>query len=458
MSTKMTTTERRSISYLSLIMALRMIGLFMVLPVFSLYAYHLTGATPTLVGIAMGIYGLSQALFQIPFGSLSDRFGRKPIILFGLSIFILGSLLSGFAHSIVLMTVGRALQGAGAVGSSILALMADLTREDQRTKAMAIAGMTIGFSFSAAILLGPFLTQWMNVNHLFFVAAFLGMIGISLLYTSVPTPAISRWHRDTQPEWRAFLHLLTNKELIKLNCGIFILHALFTASFVALPLDLSHYAALPSNKQWYLYLPALISALFFSLLCIGLAERRQQIKPYFLGGIGALCVAELLFWQISDNLFLLAGGLCLFFSGFSLLEAFLPSLISRAAPATRKGSALGIYSSAQFLGIFIGGTLGGWLYGRYNLSGVYLFCIALAFFWLALAFFMQPPRFLVTQMLKVFPHQQPHWESVLAKLQIIPGMVEITFIAEDGIAYLKMERATTKHPDFIQLKEQLQSE
>lgn len=455
-SGKTISTERRAIISLSSIMGLRMIGLFMVLPVFSLYAQQLTHATPTLIGLAMGIYGLSQALFQIPFGALSDRFGRKPIILFGLIIFIIGSVIAGMAHSIIPMIIGRALQGVGAVGSTILAMMADLTREESRTKSMAIAGMTIGFSFSLAMLLGPALTEWTNVSGLFFLAAGLGIIAIIILYLVVPTPSIVRWHRDAEPELHSFIKLLVAPELAKLNIGIFILHAIFTASFVVIPISLINYAGLTAHNQWHLYLPTLFVAFVLTLILIGISERKQQIKPYFLTGISILIIAETFLWLAPIHNTFIVLGICAFFTGFSLLEAFLPSLISRTAPADRKGSALGIYSCSQFLGIFVGGVFGGWLYGKFSFSGVYLFCIALAFIWLIFAFLMQPPRYLVTRLWRI-SHSQ-NWNDIATQLHLIPGMLEATYIAEDGMAYLKMERETIKHPDFIRLREQLQSE
>jgi MFS family permease len=454
----MTNIERRAIISLSSVMGLRMIGLFMVLPLFTLYARTLQGATPALIGLAMGVYGLSQALLQIPFGALSDRFGRKPMILIGLLIFALGSLLAGMAHSITLMIIARALQGAGAVGSTILAMMADLTREEQRTKSMAIAGMTLGFSFMMAMLIGPLLTTWLSVSGIFYLAVLLGLFAITLLYTVVPTPEVTRWHRDTEPEFSAFRKLLVMPELAKLNSGIFILHAVFTASFVVIPISLQRYAGLSASLQWRLYVPSLLIAFVISLFCIGMAERKQQVKPYFIGGILTLALAEAVLWAAPVNTLFASLGLCLFFSGFSLLEAFLPSLISRAAPVARKGSALGIYSSSQFFGIFVGGALGGWLYGQLGLTGVYLFCLALVFFWLAIALIMQPPRYLVNQMLRLSVSQQRDWRNIAAKLQLIPGIVDVIFIAEDGMAYLKMERAAANHPDFIRLKEQLQSE
>lgn len=454
-SEKMTLLERRTIFSLSSIMSLRMIGLFMVLPIFALYAQQLIGSTPTLIGLAMGIYGLAQAIFQIPFGVLSDHFGRKPIILSGLILFILGSLLAGYAHSISLMLIGRTLQGMGAIGSTILALMADLTREEQRTKAMAISGISIGFSFSIAMFIGPLLTKWISVNELFFLAAFFGLIALSILYFFVPTPRHSSWHRDTEPEFTAFFKLLLDPALAKLNIGILILHATFTACFVVIPIRL-HAMGFLNNQQWHLYLPILIGAFFVSIICIGMAERKRQLKPYFIAGIILLLASFICLWQATTSS-MMAMGLFLFFSGFTLLEAFLPSLISRTAPASRKGSALGIYSCAQFFGIFLGGIMGGWLYGKFHFAGTYLFCMILMFFWLVLALLMQPPRYLATQMWRIPSAWQNHWDKLSHRLQMIPGIVEVTFIADDGIAYLKMEREAAKHPDLLYLKEQLQS-
>lgn len=452
---KMTSTEKRAIISLSSIMSLRMIGLFMVLPVFALYARQLHGATPTLIGMAMGIYGLAQAILQIPFGMLSDRYGRKPVIFFGLIIFMAGSIIAGMAHSIIGMIIGRSLQGAGAVGSTILALMADLTREEQRTKAMAISGISIGFSFSLAMLIGPLLTRWMPVPDLFLAASGFGLLSLFILWQSVPTPVISTWHRDTEPELKSFLKLLVSPDLAKLNIGILILHAIFTASFIVIPIGLYNFAGLASSRQWEVYLPTLLAAFVITMLIIGMAERKQKVKPYFAGAIFTLGLSEIVLWLAPDSLLFSAIALCLFFAGFSILEAFLPSLISRTAPVARKGSAMGIYSCSQFSGIFLGGVLGGWLYGKFGFSGVYLFCVILSLFWLVLALLMQSPRYLVTRMLKVSPSKQAEWDNIAAKLHIIPGMVEITFIAEDGIAYLKMERATAKTPDFLHLQEHI---
>ncbi len=392
-SEKMTPQERRAASSLAAIMSLRMLGLFMILPVFSLYAHELSDATPFLIGIAMGVYGLTQGLFQIPFGMLSDHWGRKRIITLGLIIFMIGSMTAACSHSIYSMILARALQGAGAVGSTIIALIADLTRENQRTKAMAINGITIGISFSLAMILGPVFAAWLEVSGIFWLAAGLSVIGILVLFIGVPNPQHSSFHSDAEPEPAQFLKILLKPQLALLNSGVFLLHAIFTASFVIIPISLNNNADLASQQQWILYVPALLLAFGATLVMIMTAEKKHQVKQYFIASIAILAVAEAILALWPHSVLLSALGLFFFFTGFSLLEAFLPSWVSRAAPKSRKGTALGIYSSSQFLGIFVGGTLGGWLFGAFGLLDVYLFCIALALIWLLLAFGMKHPPY-----------------------------------------------------------------
>lgn len=386
----MNSTERRSAFALASIMSLRMLGLFMVLPLFSLYAHQLIGATPLLIGLAMGVYGLTQAIFQIPFGVWSDHVGRKKIITLGLVIFIIGSVISACSTTIWGMILGRALQGVGAVGSTIMALLADLTRETERTKAMAIVGMTIGMSFSLAMLMGPLLNPWLHVNGIFWCAAFLGLLAI-LILSRVPHPKKTEWHADTEPEWHSFSTVLKHIELMRLNISIFLLHAIFTASFIIIPISLMH-TGLSANHQWMVYLPSLLLAFLCSIPLIIVAEKKHRLKQFFCGAILLMGLSELLFWLFAKHLSIAALGLFLFFTGFSVLEAFLPSLVSKTAPRARKGTALGIYSCSQFLGIFVGGSLGGWLYGLFGLTNVYLFCTLLTLLWATLAFRMKNPQ------------------------------------------------------------------
>ncbi len=374
-------------------MCLRMLGLFMVLPIFSLYVRELSGATPLLIGLAMGIYGLTQAIFQIPLGAWSDHIGRKKVITLGLIIFALGSVICASTTTAWGMIIGRAIQGTGAVGSTLIALLADLTRESQRTKAMAIIGMTIGMSFSLAMLIGPLLNPWLHVNGMFWLAAGMSLLGILILYTTVPQPAKTTWHAETEPDQHAFLAVLTQPDLARLNSGIFLLHAIFTASFVIIPISLQNLAGISANHQWTLFLPTLFIAFILCIPCVVLAEKKHQLKLFFLGAISILGIAELVLRACAHSVWLSALGLLLFFTAFSVLEAFLPSLVSKTAPSARKGTALGIYSCAQFLGIFVGGAGGGWLYGAFGLVDVYLFCAALAIVWLAIAFKMKNPHY-----------------------------------------------------------------
>lgn len=388
---KMTKNERKAVFALSGIMALRMLGLFMVLPLFALYAHQLMGATPMLIGLAMGVYGLTQALLQIPFGMLSDHIGRKPIIALGLILFTLGSVVAALADSINWMILGRALQGMGAIGSTIIAMIADLTRENQRTKAMAINGITIGFSFSVAMIAGPLFANLLGVNGIFWLAGAFSLLALGLLFIRVPTPIKTTWHADAEPDIHQFSTLLKHKELLRLNAGIFLLHIIFTASFIILPISLQNFAGLSGHQQWALYLPTLLLAFFITLPLIMLAERKKLLKEFFLSGIALLGCSEFLLWYFAHNLLLSAVSLLLFFIAFSLLEAFLPSLVSRTAPPSRKGTALGLYSCAQFIGIFVGGLLGGWAYGTLGLLYVYLLCFGLAILWWVIAFGMKKP-------------------------------------------------------------------
>ncbi|MES2219250.1 MAG: MFS transporter [Pseudomonadota bacterium] len=393
---KMTPSELSAVSALSAIMSLRLIGLFMVLPVFAPYANNLMFATPTMVGLAMGIYGLTQCLLQIPFGMLSDRIGRKPVIAAGLIIFIIGSIIAAFAHSIYFMILGRALQGAGAVGSAIIAALADFTRVEQRTKAMAINGIMIGFSFMLAMVLGPALASVFHIQGIFWLAAGFSMTGIILLFTLIPAAPKAVWHADTEAAPNQFLTLLKDPLLARLYIGVFLLHAMFTASFCAIPEALQNHLSLPENKQWQIYVPALALAFIATLLLIMVSEKKRLVKRFFMLAIVLLGLSESILLLGMDSKQLSLLGLCGFFTGFSVLEAFLPSYVSRAAPRARKGTALGIYSCAQFLGIFVGGMLGGFSFSVFGIADVYLFCAALALLWLAIAFHMKDPQYSTT--------------------------------------------------------------
>lgn len=433
-------SEYRVVSISAVIMALRMLGLFMIFPVFSVYAHQLIGATPTLIGLAMGIYGFTQAIFQIPLGMLSDHFGRRIIITIGLIIFAMGSVIAAASDTIIGVIVGRALQGAGAIGSTVLALVADSTHEEKRTQVMAIIGMTIGLSFALAMVLGPIISQWLTVRSIFYLTAILALLGIIVLLAWLKQPPVLRWHRDTQPELTQFFTILRQPELLRLNVSIFMLHTLLTATFVVTPLLLAQRLHLSSAVIWWFYLPIIIAALLIAIPAMIMVERRQQLKAGLLSAILVLMIAQLGLWLLPVVLPMVIFSLVLFFAAFTLLEAMLPALVSRAAPIARKGTALGIYSSCQFMGIFVGGLLAGWLYGHLGITSVYEVLAGLVGVWLLLMMDMANPAYLVTHSAKLDYLKQKQAEYLLEQLLQVDGIVEVSIVPEESIAYLKLNK------------------
>lgn len=432
--------ERRAILALSGIYAFRMLGLFLILPVFSLYATDsLEGATPALIGLAIGAYGLAQAILQIPLGMLSDRFGRKPIIIIGLLIFALGSVIAALADSITGVIIGRILQGSGAIAAAVLALAADLTREQQRTKAMAAFGITIGLSFAFALIMGPIFNAWFGVPGIFWLTALLALAGIALLQVGVPKQVKSHFHRDTQPVPACFKEVLGDVRLMRLNFGIFALHTILLASFVALPLALRDQAGLAAMDHWQVYLPVVLLSMVAMIPFIILAEKKRLVKQVFLGAVIVLGLSELGLFLSYQSVAGIAFALFLFFTAFNVLEANLPSLISKIAPPESKGTAMGIYSTAQFLGAFLGGTMGGLIYGAYGLGAVFIFCAAVAGLWVLSALGMQTPKHLKSHMLNVGTVDTEQAQRLSLRLREIPGVVEAVVVVEDGIAYLRVD-------------------
>ncbi|MGA9853608.1 MAG: MFS transporter [Gammaproteobacteria bacterium] len=432
----MTGTERRASLSLAGIFSLRMLGLFMIYPVFAVWARKLPDATTVTIGLALGIYGLTQALFQIPFGFLSDRIGRKRIIAAGLVLFTIGSVVAALSHSIYGIILGRLLQGAGAVGSAVLALAADLTREEHRTKAMAIIGMTIGASFGLAVIVGPILNGWIGVPGIFWFTAVLAVFGIGVLYGLVPQPVVSRIHREAEPVPALFRRVLMDRELLRLDFGIFVQHAILTASFLSVPFVLTQ-AGVVLHDQWYVYLPVLIVSVLFMVPLIVLAER-GRMKPVFLVSVALLAVSQLLLLFSHASLPVVLLAMLVFFTAFNLLESTLPSLISRVAPAEAKGTAMGVYSSSQFFGIFAGGALGGWLQSVWGLAGVFGLCAVLAALWLLSALFMQPPARVSSRVLRVQVKDESGATRLAENLRRIPGVLDAVVVPAEGVAYLRV--------------------
>jgi len=420
---------------LALIYAFRMFGLFLILPVFALYAEKLPDSTPLLTGLAIGAYGLTQAILQIPFGMLSDRIGRKPVIAAGLVVFALGSLLAASADSMITIILGRALQGSGAIAAALMALAADLSREEHRTKMMALIGTSIGMAFACSMVLAPTLNHWVGVPGIFVLTAGLAIGGLLILFFLVPTPLVTRFHRDAEVEPGSFGRVLKNTELLRLDGGIFILHFSLMCSFLVLPLMLRDIAGLLPKDHWQVYLPVFFASLVIMLPFIIIAERKQQMRRVFLGAIASLALALSVLAR-SHSAVQLIVGLVLFFAAFNLLEASLPSLISKTADASNKGTAMGVYSSSQFLGAFAGGLAGGAAHGAWGNQGALYTALAAVILWFAFAAFMRKPRQLTTYLLNLEGNSRVSEDQLIA----VPGVVEAAIILEDGIAYLKVER------------------
>ena len=435
----MSSAERKSAASLASIYALRMMGLFMILPVFSLYGEKLDGHTPALIGLAIGIYGLTQAVFQIPFGMISDRIGRKPVIATGLVIFALGSVVAAMSHTILGVIMGRALQGTGAIAAAIMALVADLTREENRVKAMAMIGGSIGVAFAVSLVAGPVLNSFVGVPGIFWITAVLALGGIFVLYGVVPTPVKSSFHRDAEPVPAQFKNVLANPELLRLDAGIFILHMVLTSTFVVLPFTLRDYVHLDTAHHWWVYLPVLLIALVVMVPFVIVAEKKRRIKQVMTGAAVILAVSEFLLMIDHFDLISIFLSLLLFFIAFNVLEATLPSMIAKTADPHLKGTAMGVYSSSQFLGAFCGGVAGGSLYGAYGVDGVFGFAAIALLFWSYLLITMRNPKYLSTHMVKVGDVDEARARQLVNEMTHITGVAEVIVIPEDGIAYLKVD-------------------
>jgi MFS family permease len=370
---------------------MRMLGLFLVLPVFALEAVKYPGGDdPALVGLAMGIYGLTQGILQIPFGMASDRFGRKKVILIGLMIFALGSFVAAWASTLGWLIVGRSLQGAGAISAAVTALLADMTRDEVRTKAMALVGASIGLMFAISLILAPWLTTQIGLSGLF---AFTGILVMGCMATVIwAVPAELALTSAAGTRLRGLKEVLTHTDLLRLDLGAFILHAVQLAMWVAIPAMLVQ-AGLAPASHWQVYLPAVLLS-FVLMGGLFALEARGHLKTAFLGSIGLIGLVQLgLWWALGQapSVWLLGFLLFAFFVGFNILEASQPSLASRVAPAHARGAALGVYNTVQSLGFFVGGFVGGWLAKHYGFDALFAGCFVLMAFWLLAAWGMKPP-------------------------------------------------------------------
>jgi MFS family permease len=385
----MTPAERRASASLALIFAARMLGLFLVLPVFALEAAHYPGGTdPARIGMAMGIYGLTQGMLQLAYGIASDRFGRKPVIALGLLVFAAGSFLAAAAPTIDWLIAGRALQGAGAVSAAVTALLADQTRDIVRTKAMAIIGASIGLMFAVSLVVAPVLDAHIGLHGLFIVTGSLALFCIvALLWW---TPSAPRQHVNV-PRGR-LSEVITYAPLVRLNVGVFVLHAVQLSMWVVIPAMLVR-AGLPKDLHWHVYLPAVLASFVILGGLLFPLERRGYLRAVFLTSIGLVLLVQLGLWAVGRDPSVMAVGLLMFvfFCGFNVLGATQPILCSRLAPPHARGAALGVYNTLQSLGLFAGGAVGGWLDKTVGSAGLFTTGSVLMLVWLVVAWPMKAP-------------------------------------------------------------------
>jgi len=436
----MSPPELRASISLASIYGLRMLGMFLILPIFSIYAETLPGGqNHVMIGLALGAYGLTQALFQLPFGMASDKFGRKRVIYIGLAMLVIGSITAALATDIYTVIIGRSIQGAGAISAAVTALVADLTREEHRTKAMAMIGGTIGVTFALSLVAGPALNQWIGVSGIFWLTGILAMLAIFVVKFVVPDPLISRFHSDAEAVPARLKEVLQNPQLLRLNYGIFALHAAQMAMFVVVPFAIKQTSGMGVNDHWQIYLPILLLSFALMLPAIIVGEKRAKLKPVFVLAVALMLVAQMLFAASIHYFWGVVISLGVYFTAFNILEASLPSIISKVAPAASKGTAMGVYNTAQSLGIFVGAVAGGYLSHYYSFSAVFMFCSVLMALWLFLALSMQAPPAVKSKMYHLGEISTASAKTLSDRLSKLPGVREAVVIAEEGLVVLKVD-------------------
>jgi len=444
--------EKRAAFAVAGVFSTRMLGLFMIFPVFALFAQQdFKDVTATQVGIAIGIYGLTQAFLQIPYGMLSDRFGRKPLIIAGMLVFAIGSMICATADSIEMMIVGRAIQGMGAVAAVLMATVADLVSEQFRLRAMSIVGMTIGLSFTVSLVAGPVLAEWIGVRGIFWTIALLAGLGILLTIFAIPEIKRQHFQREAEADPKQFKEVLKDKELLRLDFGVFTLHATLTAMFVALPIMIRDYAGMDSLHHWELYLPVMILSFVLMVPFIIQAETKGRMKQIYLGAIATIVVAQLLFMTFHSGFWSFFFVFLIFFTAFNLLEASLPSLVVKMAPADKKGTASGIYSTSQFLGAALGGALGGYFYQHYGYNGLFIMTATLGLIWLLFAKGMQNPLPLSIASVPLYYAQNVQDRAQLQQTLLdVDGVHQVVIVPEDERIYFKIDRKKVNEVDLIE--------
>ncbi|OFZ99346.1 MAG: hypothetical protein A3H35_07090 [Betaproteobacteria bacterium RIFCSPLOWO2_02_FULL_62_17] len=447
---RMSALEIRAALSLSSLFALRMLGLFLILPVFAVHARDLKGGDDLLlVGVALGIYGLTQGMLQIPFGMASDRYGRKRVIVFGLVLFVIGSLVAASADDIWIVILGRAIQGTGAISSAVVAFAADLTRDQHRTKTMALIGGSIALVFALSLVAAPALYRVIGMDGIFlFIAALAAAAIVWTVYVVPPEPAGAR---DLSRRVKAGMlaGVLRNPELLRLNFGIFVLHMAQMSLFLVVPLALVKEAGMPVGEHWKVYLSVVLVSFVLMVPPIMLAERHGRMKSMFIGSVALLAVVHAGFALAYRDFWMLVVLLTLFFTAFNVLEASLPSLITRLAPVHARGTAIGVYNTTQSLGLFVGPWIGGWIAKNWGVAPVFVFGMALFALWVVVAWPMRAPGDLERRSFPLGRAADPvALREGLARLR---GVRDVTVLPEEGIARLTFYRGMLDENAVVQL-------
>lgn len=430
--------ELRASAALAGVYALRMLGMFLILPVFALYAQTMDGGLdPRWVGLAFGAYGLTQALLQLPLGMASDRYGRKRVIYLGLLVFAAGSFMAAYADNIYMLALGRAIQGAGAVSAAVTALLADLTRDEVRTRAMAMIGLSIGLTFAVSLVLGPLLAGVMGVDGIFALTGVLTLLSMLTVHYVVPNPRVSKVHADAEATWAGLPLVLKNSQLLRLNFGVFALHCAQMLLFMSLPLALEG-LGLIRTQHWYIYLPVVVLGLVLMVPAIIVGEKKGKLKHVFVLAIALMVVAQLGLSFSLHSLLAIFLSLMFYFVGFNILEASLPSLISKIAPTHAKGTAMGVFNTTQSLGLFVGASLSGFILQKYGFFGIFSTCTILMVVWLVLAATAPAPMKVKNVVFTLPVMWADKWPELRTKLIDLSTVVEAECSDDGSVLYLKV--------------------
>ena len=430
--------EKRAAVSLASVFAFRMLGLFMLMPVLAIYGQELSGFSPIWIGFAIGAYGLTQAVLQIPMGWLSDKIGRKKVIVGGLTVFAIGSVIAATADSMQMVTLGRALQGMGAIASSLLAFASDLSRDEQRPKVMAVIGMSIGMSFAIAMLLGPMVAAAWGLAGVFWLTAILAVAGIFIVLFLVPKAVSKAPKGDTLASVSDIKKLIKHPQLARLDLGVMLLHLTLTTIFVALPGQLIA-KGLAAQAHWQVYIPVLLLAFLLMAPVMIIAIRKEKEKQAFVGSIAVLALSMLAMAIGVDSIIGMAMCMLAYFVAFNFSEATMPALVSRLAPASQKGSAMGVFSSGQFFGAFLGGILGGYVAQSTTPQAVFAAAAVVGVIWLILAWNMQvPPRSKMISLMTELSNEQQA-QTLASRLVALPGVIEATVVCDENRSYLKID-------------------